>query len=384
MPFISSPGFGIGGKTPPTPFYPVNSVVPYYGLLPEGVPVGWQRWSGADGRILLGSYGDGNTGTTYQYYPATIQSTGGYSAGAHTYQSGTVFTTIYHATQTGTAGPATSYLNGGNHTHSGGTFSWNGQITPDTITVNFLRSTQITYELPANSIVSRNNMPSNSAPVISDGRRRYITGSDTVASGTSTIGSRTQYTEWATGTSGSHYHSPSNNRARGLAGYGYNYDTAYAGSHFHTSSRTVTQSIFGTTTVLKAWQILSILVPKSEMIIMYLGSLSSLKPPWYVCDGTRGTIDLRNKFVAMVDNASASHGQDLAADDDYGTEIIGTSNSNAYHSHQGSYLNYRGTTPASASHLGQYWFHSHSYSTQISGGAFPPRIALHFIQYKGQ
>jgi hypothetical protein len=383
MAFLSSPGFNLGGKVPPTPFYPVNSVVPFYGPTPTTMPTGWTRWAGADGYVLLGGLSATIAGTQFPFNPATIGAAGSFSTGSHTYEQGKIFTTIYHATQSGTAGPAASYLSAGSHTHgNGGTFSYTGQITPDTIAVNFLRSTEITYELPVDSVVFRGAVPTKaSATAIATSGRRYITGSDTVAAGTLTSGNRTQFAAWTTTTAGSHYHSPTNNRALGLSGQGFNYDTAFAGTHFHSISLTVTQSIFGTTTLLNAWQILSTLVPESDMIIMYLGSLSSLKAPWYVCDGTKGTINLQNRYVAMSD--TATHGSELSLDTTYGPRSWGTSNSNANHAHVGSYLNFKGTTPSSASHQSQFWNHDHSYSLQNNGGSSPPRVALHFIQYKG-
>ena len=384
MPIFSSPGFNIGGKVPPTPFYPINSVVPFYGPTPATMPTGWTRWDGADGYVLLGAPSSVSpVGVQSAYSPAATQASGGYSSGAHTYESGKIFTTIYHATQSGTAGPAASYLSGGNHTHSGGYSNYSGQITPDSITVNFLRSVDVTFELPVNSVLFRGTEPTKaSSTAITTNGPRYITGSSTVAPGTLTTGNRTQFTEWVTGNAGSHYHSPSNNRARGLANAGYNYDTAYGGTHFHSLSRTITQSIFGTTTLLRAWQILSTLTPESGMIIMYVGLLSSLKAPWYVCDGTKGTINLQNRYVAMTDGSNL-HGTEITSNTTYGPETVGTSSSNAYHAHQGSYLNYQGTTSSSASHAAQYWFHNHSYGTQTNGGANPPRVTLHFIQYKG-
>jgi hypothetical protein len=382
MAFLSSPGFNIGGKKPPTPFYPVDSVVPFYALTPGALPTGWVRWAGADGGyILVGGSSSTVAGTQSGYSPATIQPSTSYSTGSHTYESGKIFTTIYHATQSGSSGPAASYLSGGSHSHSGGTFLYSGQITPDTVTVNFLRSTEITYELPVNSVTFRGAAPTKATTAaIQTNGTRYITGSNT-ETGTHATGNRNQFSEWDTNSGGSHYHSPSNSRALGLAGGGYNYDTAYGGSHFHAISRTITQSIFGTTTLLNAWQILSTLVPESDMIIMYLGSLSSLKAPWYVCDGTRGTLNLQNRYIAMSN--TATHGSELSSDTTYGPQTVGTSNGNAYHAHTGSYLNYRATTQSSASHLSQYWYHDHSFSMQSNGGASPPRVALHFIQYKG-
>lgn len=382
MAFLSSPGFSIGGKKPPTPFYPVNSVVPFYGPTPTTMPAGWTRWTGADTNYILYSPSTNVVaGTQSSYVPASMSASGSFSTGSHTYEQGKIFTTIYHATQSGTAGPAANYLTGGSHTHgNGGTFSYSGQITPDRITVNFLRSTEVTYELPVDSVIFRGDVPTKaSATAIITNGTRYITGSGTGA-GTLTGGNRTQFIEWTTATAGSHYHSPSNNRARGLSGAGFNYDTAFAGSHFHSISRTVTQSIFGTTTLLNAWQILSTLVPESNMIIMYLGSLSSLTAPWYVCNGTKGTINLQNRYIAMSN--TAIHGSELSSDTLNGTNTVNTSSS-ATHAHIGSYTNFRGTTPSSASHQSQFWFHDHSFSMQTNSGASPPRVALHFIQYKG-
>jgi hypothetical protein len=45
-------------------------------------------------------------------------------------------------------------------------------------------------------------------------------------------------------------------------------------------------------------------VPPTGTIAMWLGSLSSIPPGWFLCDGTKGTPDMRDKWLKIANDAS--------------------------------------------------------------------------------
>lgn len=100
----------------------------------------------------------------------------------------------------------------------------------------------------------------------------------------------------------------------------------------------------------------------------------TLPPGWSVCDGTNGTVDLRDFFVerSSVGDAGTSAGNNTA-------QYVATTTSDMGHSHAGTMHGYY--QPYTE------WWHggsvSHNHTLSGTRPFIPPYYAMTFIQYTG-
>lgn len=380
MPFITSTSYALRSvpRAAPTPSnfeFPVDTLIAYDGNDP--LLSGWTRYSAADGFYLSSTTNNSLVGTTTNPSPATTASdiTLG-SSGGHT---GTTFRQ-WITTNTGSAG---TYNNssGGDHTHSASySVSLNnpeGMLNRQTIT--FLRATAPQKFLPVNALVFKDTQPANSQAWGAN-ENRYLKGANnniSYAAGTTQTASFTS----TTGTAGGHNHFSSFRAIynRIFSGWLNNYDYLFAGDHSHVISGILSQSTI-TSKLFKLWKFVTASAPTTDTIVMYVGSLSSIPSPWFLCDGNNGTVNIGNAIIGY--NNVSWNGSTVS---DAALSAINVSTMSNSHNHSGSLMfNSTNILGPAAQHTSLVWSHTHTaFANGIVYGYVPGLIRVAFIQFKG-
>lgn len=198
---------------------------------------------------------------------------------------------------------------------------------PSHQTVIYIKSTGYS-PIPNNAVIF---FPSSTVPsgfLLCDGNsstanlvNKYLKGAGTGADAdtTSTLGSNTNAHTIAHTHSSTHGHTGVSDGADNHSGSrqsGGNFPGSMNRSHTHpitlnTSTNTSgSNSSIGTQaeTVEPVYKKLlpiqnksgSSLLPPKRMIGLYLGTLASIPPGWLLCDGTKGTVDMRNYYMKMA------------------------------------------------------------------------------------
>ena len=390
MPFMSSAAYAFRTGSPPEPplvEYPTDSLIPYYGTMADltayyggndPASYGWARYSQADGFYLSPTTSNTNIGTT-------VGSAGGSatvllntaSGGSHT--GGTFGQWIQ--TTSGTVSRFT-VSSAGSHSHTVGStsaFLNSPQLMINTQDITFLRATFQQLTLPPNCLVYSQSGPLNTTSF--SATNGYLRGGTTT---TYTAGStRSGTSSINTGTSGSHGHGGTTN---GVAypyypsGYFNTYDVAFAGDHSHTMSFTATQSAISSQ-LYALWKCNQPAIPTNGIVVMYVGDVTKIPRPWYLCNGLNGTVNIDGAVIGYT-----ASGWRTVTTSNFSVSSPTVSTVNASHSHnytlRATASNITGPT---AYHSSVSWSHTHTGSFSVSGatGWTPPLIKVAFIQYKG-
>jgi hypothetical protein len=373
----------ITGSGSPTIVYPVNSVVPYIGATPS-LP-GWARWAGADTDFCLFGTATGTgtrtaaTGTGIRHF-----SIPGSSGGGHTASIGASFPTNVSNLAGGSPmfSATTSY---GSHSHVASSWSsYASTLRPRRAQFNFLLSTAEQTELPVNAMVFSQNTLSNLEEFTTTGDiSTYISsGGSTITDGRINPGPTSELQVSLSGSAGGHTHwgGSGDSFAGGIGTTGR--DIFTAGTHSHSGILTLFQSTFGNTVILRLFKALSALPPTRDIIIGYIGNSTNIPVPWFQCNGQNGTIDLRDRFVAI--NSTITAGTLLTGPTwEALNRKTGTVGDNISHSHGASTP--RWFTGKTYGHLTGNWGHSHGTMTYNFDGTpiTAPKVSIQFIQYKG-
>lgn len=221
----------------------------------------------------------------------------------------------------------------------------------------------------------------NSTP---DLRNKYLKGASTGADAGTTGGALTHgHTITHNHTANSHTHSGTsatsnpNNKANGS-------DTTKAKAHTHTitlAAATDTISNYtdttagNTDTVEPAYKKIGVIKNsggslKKNIVGLWLGSVSSLPVNWQVCDGTNGTLDLRDKFIKI--------GTDLSENNNTGgsnththTAVSHTHTPTGTHTHTGSTGNPSAVNAGGGSGTTNAWYqHTHNVSVTATTASY--------------
>lgn len=132
----------------------------------------------------------------------------------------------------------------------------------------------------------------------------------------------------------------------------------------------------------------------SGCIVMWSGSIASIPSGWYLCNGSNGTPDLRDRFVVGAGSAYAvaasggskdsvviahTHTGTTSSAGTHTHNVTGSVVNTAYNSSNGTSYSASGTTPTSSAGA-----HTHSFTTDSTGSSgtdanLPPYYALAFI-----
>jgi hypothetical protein len=342
-------GWGSGGAI----LVPSGLIVPLYNT--STVPSGWSRFTSADNKAIVGAGstyagGDTSTGTTSVGVSGSTV-----AAGSHNDSYGTV--------AGGSPGSEFFAQNfAGSHAH---TYSGTISAIYKYKTFVLIKASAATPLLPANAVLLGTSSLSTLTNV--------ETATDALLYSTATYGSTGGGTSGSqpltVGSAGNHAHNStvSNSDESGDAGP---YMNQTAGSHDHTAS--ASWSIDVQRAYLTAWTNAS---ANFSLVTNGIAMYESATPPagWVLCDGTNGTVDLRNYFLHLGNTGNQGTRTGSNAYSWTGTGMSG----NAPHEHTGGAFGSGGSGPSS--HLSIPWNHAHSYGPG-SGSALQPYYSLYFIQ----
>ena len=366
-------GFSSGGEDSIPDFlkFPLNTVIPYYGNTPN--IVGWERYAAGDGKAIYSATTQAQIGTTLAEQLARATPSSLNTGGSH------LGNTAPLANMGGTAGSGMNQQAGAvghTHTASGVLTSGDNMKVMNTQKVTLLRATKSRLTLPPQALVVNQNEFPNSTQFTS-ASARYLVGAnnDLTTTNKANINVNGNVT---VASSGFHAHSTGSTRySTPVSGTTYytNYNFTGAGSHTHSANITLTQSQIASKLV-KLWQLTVSTTPKTDIIVMYVGTLSLLPSTWKLCDGLNGTPNLGGYVIGYQGNdwniitvADASSVMAINADNNTHNHLsgpVGTRTRGSMGGYHGSFTNY------------------HTHTGNSSTIAYlPPRIALAFIQYKG-
>lgn len=341
----------------------------------------WDLYSDAVDKLIVGTIEQANVGVSFASSGLSTSTAGTISSGGSHTGSG-----LYVS---GGSGGVTGYgydAAGGAHTH---TNSWgvssltaNSNIKPVHTTFTFLKTSSNTTSFPVNTVhISETNIYSGTQQLATTSNR-YIVGGNTKTNYAATSHSMTHTT---TVESPSHAHQNTSQYARtDSAVYGALVQNAssnyYNPGHSHTLTKSVTLSNLKGK-LLKIWLAAASSIPKSSVVIMYCGDLSTLPSYWKVCDGTNATVDMQNYFLGYATSSATADNTVTSANTTYTLNNPSTTVSdNYYHGHISNSNGY---------YTQMYMYHTlgnHTHSHSITGGTLttnyePGHLKLAFIQF---
>lgn len=349
---------------PPTPVvFPKDTIIPYYSA--SGISSSdWDTYTFGDGKYIKGTTSSSVVGTSASGSTAAVDVYLG-STGAHT---GSVAYVSCGSTALGSTINNSTNSSAGAHSHTG---TINFAIQPQRANVTLIKANKAVSTLPANTIAFRNRAAgSYGTSFLPGGTTYFMPGA---SSGTITSGTSTSTVTSSVGSAGTHRHHLNTNQYY-ITGKLTNYWGTDSGSHYHSISGTMSQTIMNTTMILDAWTSASTRTAMRDVIVMYAGNPADLPPDWFLCNGSNGTINMNGYFLGL---GSSGQGAILSADASVSTITVGSIGS---HSHIGTY------SPAGAGitlwHGNQAWNHTHTLATTVRA-MFGNSFSLYFIQYKG-
>ena len=116
---------------------------------------------------------------------------------------------------------------------------------------------------------------------------------------------------------------------------------------------------------------------------MYCGDLSLLPSYWKICDGTNGTVDMRNYFFGHA-TTGQTHGQESVIDYTFPSSLGSLTTSTWTHSHYDPPATFTyDAGPYLGSHPSYNASHTHTISGTITSASdyLPAHIKLAFIKF---
>lgn len=357
--------------------YPSEIVLPdNIGVVPVGaitlmsgdtVPDGWEAYSSADGKFIIGA-GGALDPTNFGGDSLSVSFSGNTSSdGAHGSGAGDLPILLNYNlggfTMT-TAGGAAS-----DHSHTVSTSATDISI--------YRRENRLVRKITAEgTTVPQDLMILGLASLQNPDIQRIYTSANRLiqaAAANADAGSETQALATTTGAAGGHTHVSSLCCYTAQSDFGPCNSPRYNGAvpdHTHSCTLTVAANpkrvnlaLYGG---LKDYKV----VPGT--IFMWAGSVASLPTDYVLCDGTNGTPDMRDHFVKI-----SQLGNELVVEGDNTVSATGTVADNS-HAHQGG-------VSAEGCWLLVYTYHAatvtHNHIINISQALTPPYFALAFIMY---
>lgn len=367
-----------GGFTSPYVYViPADTVIFYNGTYSAPVD-GWDIYSTAANRFIVGTATQGEVGTTTAASGSTVASVSSLAtAGLH---YGTEVNSV------GSAGSLDSNMvYAGDHTHTvtPSSITDSTEMKPISTTITMLRTATEQRFFPANTIhIGSTN--------VFGGTQKLAATSDRYVSGGSAVTDNAAVTHTASFTvstynSGSHSHVPyvgaSGTVRTGATSGGATtsrYLTGTDSTHSHglTAAASIT-ALKGK--LLKLWVVASKQLPQSSVVVMYCGNLSTLPSYWKVCDGTNGTVDMQGYFLGYATSAATTHGTVTSESTTYSTSGPTVASDNYTHQHYALFTS--NLSSLSRPHTTMSFPHTHAVSSgSLTTNAFPANIKLAFIQ----
>lgn len=361
---------------------PVGAIIPFAG---STVPEGFELFTDANNRFILGAgagYSTGTTGgqTTVPGWSGRTNFSGLHSGSRELKVYGHRGTAISSVRYGEYQIPYAQFTppNNGDHDHSL-TVPQSGTVTPPGRRSRWIKKTGLPGEVPQHAEVMANgNLISNTLTLVAQHIGRLaLCGTSNGDVGTvsvpvsATVGSTDFYHDHATWWN---ERLPSGSPTSGALDYTYDYIAA-GSVHNHEGNLTVRY----TTVNARRKQLAFFSATTGSYIIpgciVGFDPLLPIPDGWHICDGTNGTVDLRGFFIerALVADAGKSAGNNTVT-------YTGISASQGSHGHAGTYRGYY--KPYTL------WWHgsgygSHTHSVSGTRPFIPPYYAMLFIQYTG-
>lgn len=363
----------IGGFTSPYVYVIPADTVIFYNATYSAPVENWSTYTDAVGKFIVG------TATQIEVAAVTAASgsstaTGTSLSTAGSHSGGSV------PTPGGYVSINTSRKAAGEHTHAitaAGTAST--ELKPIATNITVLRTTTTQQFFPANTIhINATNLVSGTQKLAATSNR-YIACGTSVADIAATT--HTMTLTAALYNSGSHGHSFSPHNEYGstaTSSLQTNWTTSFTSNHTHVVTATaVINALKGK--LLKLWVAAARRLPANATIVMYCGNISLLPSYWKICDGTNGTVDMREYFLGYATSALTDHGAVTSETNTY-TYTGPTVATDPYaHRHFGTGTSYY--TSAYRNHGDQVVTHAHAVAGGVvSSTALPAYIKLAFIQ----
>ena len=361
---IGTAGFTINGReisiqSIDTPFAPAGAIAPYTGSLPEDgswvdYDLGIDKFIiGASNTVTLNTDSDGDVEIIDG--PITTSSAGGHTGSTYTYASGT------SALVTGT-------LTAGAHTHTATISSIDSDLKRKSY--KLARSVKAS-PIPSNIyILSDSNLSGLSS--VDVGETHMLLNSSSESS--VVVGNNTISMTLTTNSAGGHSHGSNGTPITSGDKESYYLSDSSSGSHSHTTTYSDAGNDNTKKRTFSLWSDQSGSVGAISGSIMLWGSET---PPagWAICDGTNGTPDMRDRYLAISN--TASHGVSSGTNEVTFADL--TTGSAGSHRHYTGASGNIGDPNQNGRHVNFAGTHSHAINT------FSARIkhkyhALHFIK----
>lgn len=316
------------------------------------VPSGWTQWTAANGKYLVGAGNGYNIGATGGQTTIALNMTLN-NEGSH--GGSPSFNQDLYGSDAGYPGANPS----GNHQHTIVNASAGYNAPGEEF--KLVQAAADFNEIPINCLVLATGALSGLTNVTAYNAKLLKGGTTLAAVGSNTIASQTLSTV------GDHHHGSVGNQRAGSGAY----NIAVTGSHGGTCDVTITPKV--KRKLLSAWKNAGAAFrPMTGIIGMWL----SLYPPpgWEICNGQKGTPDLRDYFIELVNTGSENT-------TGTGTNVVDAAVSfthGASHTHQGA-SGYQATI--SGYHGTYAWSHDHT-GSQNGISYTPSYYAIAFIQKK--
>ena len=374
---LVGPGrYAVSAKRYDASHYPSDIVLPGdEGLVPVGaigmlvgttVPEGWELFNDANGKFIVGAGGalavGANAASTTGPWSGTV------TGGGHTNTDENIPGPKNGATSVAPYRLPGNFAEQGSHSHS-----W----SVPSVSENILRRENILVrkitapglKVPASvRVFGLSNMLSESTKYVGFAGRLLM-----AASASTNAGASTQTATNITLGDGnnSHNHHPNlRTVAETFGGVGITAlsNNSAGGVHNHTLA---VVPVFNTKRrPINVFEGAAEYGVRPGMIFMWDGSIGSLPTDFVLCDGTNGTVDLRDNFVECAgDTPGAATGNNTVT-------LTGTS-SEVGHQHQGGSLG----LPSDGGNTGHSGTHYHSHTINSSQAYTPKYYALAFIMY---
>ena len=357
---------------------PANSVIMVDGTYSAAIGT-WDLYSNASNKLIVGTTEQVNVGVAFASTGQSTSIAGSIGTGGSHYGNSLAVP--------GDTGGFNGYRNdgpAGDHTHNNtwnvSTLTANSDIKPVHTTFTLLRTNVDTTSFPANTVhISATNIYTGTQQLATSSNR-FIVGGSTKTNYSATSHSMTHTTE---DDPANHNHfNPVLNRTTSSV-YGALVQNAsffdIQPLHNHTLTKTVLISNLKGK-LLKIWLAAASSIPKSSVVIMYCGDLSTLPSYWKVCDGTNGTIDMQNYFLGYATSSVTAHETVTASNTQYQLTSQNDTTVNSWqHAHYSNGFGY---------YTQMYVYHSlgdQGHTHAVSGGSLtsnyePPHLKLAFIQ----
>jgi hypothetical protein len=363
-----------GGFTSPYVYkIPADTVIFYNGTYSAPVD-GWELYSAATDKFIIGTTTQGEVGVvTAASGSTTATATSLSTAGAH---SGN----FNPPSAGGYTSLTTAAKVAGDHTHtiSPTSASATSEIKPIHTKITMLRTTAEQKFFPVNTIhIGATNIFGGTQKLAATSDR-YISGSTEVADGAATDQSVTLTADYYV-SSHSHSYPPYDTYGGALtSSYQQNYDSGYDSAHTHVVTATASITALKGK-LLKLWIAASKQLPKSSVVVMYCGDISTLPSYWKICDGTNGTVDMTGYFLGYATSAATDHGAVTSETNTYTTS--GPTAASDPYTHAHYLLSYGYYTTTYRAHASQNVTHTHTVAGgSVTSDALPASIKLAFIQ----